>query len=89
MRVGRVRKSNRHLPRGVYAHHGAYWLVRDAKWTRLAKDFGAAMAEYGRLQAASIHIVTVTDLIARYSAEVLARRGALTARNRRGELALQ
>lgn len=85
--MGRVRKSNRHLPRGVYAHHGAYWLVRDGKWTRLANDFGAAMAEYGRLQAASIHIVTVTDLIARYSAEVLARRGALTARNRRGELA--
>lgn len=87
MGVGRLRRSNRHLPRGVYLHHGAYWLVRAGKWSKLGRDFGSAMAEYGRLQAAGAAVVTVSDLIARYSAEVLARRTPITARNRRGELA--
>lgn len=33
----RPRKKDRHLPRCVYHRHGAYWLVKNGKWTRLGK----------------------------------------------------
>lgn len=33
----RPRKKDSHLPRCVYHHHGAYWLVKKGVWTRLGK----------------------------------------------------
>lgn len=42
------RKTDRHLPPCVYHKHGAYWLVKNGKWTRLADSLSAALAEYGR-----------------------------------------
>ncbi len=33
----RPRKKDRHLPKCVYHRHGAYWLVKNGKWTRLGK----------------------------------------------------
>jgi len=44
----RPRKSNRHLPPCVYLRHGAYWLVKRGKWTRLGSELPGALAEYGR-----------------------------------------
>lgn len=46
----RPRKQQRHLPSCVYQRHGAYYLVKAGKWTRLGADLSAALAEYGRLQ---------------------------------------
>lgn len=44
----RPRKSNRHLPPCVYQRHGAFWLVKRGKWTRLGGDLPSALAEYAR-----------------------------------------
>lgn len=51
MKPVRPRKTDRHLPPCVYAKHGAYWLVKAGKWTRLgpATDLAAALREYARL----------------------------------------
>lgn len=45
----RPRKHNRELPPCVYLRHGAYYLVKSGKWTRLAETLPAALKEYGRL----------------------------------------
>jgi hypothetical protein len=45
----RPRKTDRHLPSCVYFRHGAYWLVKKGKWTRLSADLADALAEYARL----------------------------------------
>jgi integrase len=47
----RPRKTDRHLPACVYHRHGAYWLVKKGKWTRLSADLADALAEYARLIA--------------------------------------
>lgn len=47
----RPRKTDRHLPACVYLRHGAYWLVKRGKWTRLGADLATALAEYARTQA--------------------------------------
>lgn len=46
----RPRKQQRHLPSCVYQRHGAFYLVKGGKWTRLGADLHAALAEYARLQ---------------------------------------
>jgi integrase len=35
----------------VYFKHGAYWLVKRGKWTRIGATLQEAMSEYGRLQS--------------------------------------
>lgn len=35
----------------VYKKHGAYWLVKKGKWTRIGATLDEALAEYARLQA--------------------------------------
>lgn len=44
----RRRKSNRHLPPCIYLKHGAYWLVKHNRWTRLGTDLPAVLAAYGK-----------------------------------------
>lgn len=44
----RPRKRDRHLPPCVYLKHGAYYLVRAGKWTRLGDTLGPALTEYAR-----------------------------------------
>jgi integrase len=39
-------KRDRQLPAGMYLKHGAYWLVRRNKWTRLGTDLGASLRAY-------------------------------------------
>ena len=45
----RPRKHDRHLPACVYLKHGAYYLVRAGKWTRLGTTLAEALQEYARL----------------------------------------
>lgn len=45
----RPRKHNRNLPPCVYLRHGAYYLVKGGKWTRLGSELPAALTEYARL----------------------------------------
>lgn len=42
--MGRNRKTNKHLPRGMLIKHGAYYLKRANKWTRLGSEYGPARA---------------------------------------------
>lgn len=44
----RPRTRDRHLPPCVYLRHGAFWLVKRGKWTRLGADLPTALAEYAR-----------------------------------------
>lgn len=44
----RPRKKDRHLPACVYLKHGAYFLVKLGKWTRLGDDLRSALAAYAR-----------------------------------------
>lgn len=50
--MSRPRKHRSNLPPCVYQKHGAFWLVKRNKWTKLGVDFGAAMAAYGAMFAA-------------------------------------
>jgi integrase len=47
--VNRPRKSKGPYPPCFYQKHGAFYLVRANKWTRLGSDLSLALAEYGRL----------------------------------------
>lgn len=47
--MNRPRKSKGPYPPCFYSKHGAFYLVRNNKWTRLGADLSLALAEYGRL----------------------------------------
>lgn len=47
----RPRKKDRHLPPCVYPRHGAYWLVKRGKWSRLGATLEEALTEYARLHS--------------------------------------
>lgn len=42
----RPRKHDRNLPACMYLRHGAYYLVKQGKWTRLGSDYALALQEY-------------------------------------------
>lgn len=46
--MGRPRKSDKHLPPCVYEKHGAFYHVKEGRWTRLGSDLSQALAEYAR-----------------------------------------
>lgn len=83
--MGRTRKTNRHLPRGVYYHHGAYWFGRyengRKRWTRLAADYPEALAKFSQLLQGAAAELNMSALIARYQLEELPRK-ALTSQQR-------
>lgn len=45
----RQAKKRRDLPSCVYHQHGAYWLVKRNKWTRLGSDLRSALEQYARI----------------------------------------
>jgi integrase len=47
--MNRPRKSKGPYPPCFYSKHGAYYVVKANKWTRLGTDLGLALAEYARL----------------------------------------
>lgn len=85
MRVGRSRRTDRHLPRRMYAKHGAFWFVdRSNRWHRLGTDYAEALRRYAALQErpAASHL---DALITRYEDEILPQRAAATRASRRQE----
>lgn len=50
--MARPRKTNTHLPPCVYPRHGAFWLVKGGKWTRLGATLEDALVEYARMHDA-------------------------------------
>lgn len=50
--MNRPRKAKGPYPPCFYAKHGAFYLVKANKWTRLGDDLATALAEYGRLMSA-------------------------------------
>jgi integrase len=44
--MNRPRKHDKHLPRGMYFRHGAYYLVRKGRWEPLGRDLPGAMKKY-------------------------------------------
>src|SRR6476620_11262862 len=47
--MGRPRKHDKHLPSNFQHRHGAYYYVRQGKWTRLAGNYSDALEAYARL----------------------------------------
>ncbi len=47
--MNRPRTTKGPFPPCFYAKHGAFYLVKANKWTRLGSDLSLALAEYGRL----------------------------------------
>lgn len=84
--MGRKRKYDKHLPRWVYQRAGTYYFVEKAtgKWSNLGRDYGKALAEYGRLVAGSnTRSRTMADLIDRYLREVAPTKAEATYRDNR------
>lgn len=80
--MGRKRKKNLHLPRGMSLDRGAYYLRTATKRTPLGREFAAAMALYGRLVHAQWVGTTVGDILSRYLREVTPlKRSAQTQRD--------
>ncbi|MEE8344347.1 MAG: hypothetical protein V3R35_03375 [Woeseiaceae bacterium] len=71
MRMGRPRKSEKHLPNKVYHRHGAYYFVdANGKWIRL----GNTPAEMYRRYADFVEdgpMETMDDVFTKYAAEVV------------------
>jgi len=64
--MGRKRRKDKDLPAGMYRKHGAFWLVKGGKWTRLAAldDLAGALSRYAQLQRSDDD--TVSGAISRY-----------------------
>ena len=70
MAVGKSRKTNKHLPRRMYAKYGAYWFVdKTNKWHRLDSNYSVALTRYAAL-VDDTGTDTVNALITKYVAEV-------------------
>jgi len=90
MPVGRTRTRDRHLPRGVYLHHGAYWY----RWyeggkkrsKRLAVKYPEALAQLSLLLKSVTERLTVEALVARYELEQLPKKAETSRRNERYRL---
>lgn len=64
--MGRRRKHDRHLPRGMYRRRGAYYFVASGKWHPLGKEFGPALIRYADLVGNAPKVTTVQQAIAHY-----------------------
>lgn len=65
--MGRRRKTDRHLPVGMYVRRGTYFYVRGtAPWVNLGKDYGPALIAYAGLVGATPQISNVQQAIAAY-----------------------
>lgn len=71
--MGRPRKHNKHLPRGMLHRHGAYYLVVNGKWNRLASEYGPALIRYAELVGNTPTVVTVADAVSHYLESSAAR----------------
>lgn len=83
MAMGRSRKKNKHLPRGVYQKHGAFYFVdRAKKWHRLASSYTEALTALARLLSASAPTGRMDHVFALYEAEELPKKALATQKSR-------
>lgn len=80
MPVGRKKKHNKHLPRGVTHEHGAYYFRgADRKRVRLGSAMGEALARWAALvQPEPGTIQTLHQAFERYKLEVIPKRAPKT-----------
>ena len=65
--MGRRRKHNTHLPRGMTQKHGAYYFIAPSgKWIRLDAGYGPALIKYASLVGSAPTVTTVADAITHY-----------------------
>lgn len=71
MAVGKTRKTNKHLPRRMYAKHGGFYYVDPKnKWHSLGSDYSDALKKYATFHEAASG-ETIGALITSYEVEVL------------------
>lgn len=80
------RRKDKGLARCVYWKHGAYWHVQQNKWTRLGKDYPAALRTLATMDVADGPPVTVETLIAQYEIKELPKLALRTQQNRLQQL---
>jgi integrase len=72
--MGRPRKIDKHLPRGMYRRHGAYYFVAPGgKWHPLGKDYGPALIQYAGFVGSAPTVTTVRDAVSHYLESSAAR----------------
>lgn len=72
MRVGRRRKSNKHLPRRVYQRHGRYWFVdRAGKWHDFGTDLSGVYRKLAERAGKPAALTVMNAVFDRYLVEVL------------------
>lgn len=74
------------LPPCVYHKHGAYYLVKRNKWTRLGSTMAEMYAAIGRIEAGEVR--TFSDLLSRYEREVIPDKAPATRRDQRRQAKL-
>jgi integrase len=85
MLVGRKRKRDRHLPRGVTRDYGTYYFRGpDRKRVRLGRTLPESMAAWAELiEPNRGPVLTIKEACERYQLEVLPKRAEKTQRNQR------
>jgi integrase len=69
----RPRKTNRHLPAGMYQRSGTYYHVTGGRWVNLGRDFADALAKYAAANRGEHVLRTVGDAITAYLADAAGR----------------
>lgn len=65
--MGRPRKHNKHLPRGMLQRRGTYFYVRGKlPWVNLGKEYGPALIQYAGIVGDSPKVTTVQEAVAHY-----------------------
>ena len=78
MSVGRKRKHNKHLPRGVTLEYGCYYFRGpDRKRVNLGRSFSEAMSAYGELLG-DVPLCTLGDVLDRYQHAVVPEKAPRT-----------
>lgn len=85
--MARPRKLRTDLPECVYFRSGAYYYVIGGVWTRLGKTYKEAMLAWAELvKQPGGPVVTVSDLLDRYTLEVIPTKSERTQKDNRNEL---
>lgn len=69
----RPRKTNRHLPAGMYQRAGTYYHVTGGRWVNLGRDFAEALAKYAAANRGEHVLRTVGDAVTAYLADAAGR----------------
>ncbi len=88
MRMGRPRKSEKHLPNKVYRRHNAYYFVDPkGKWIRLGKTLGIMYRRYADFVEPG-PMNTLDDVFSKYNTEVVPLKAERTQKDNAIEMKL-